>query len=266
VSIAHRSPSPRRARRTATFVLAVVVGLSFAVAVTPGSAQQATATPTPFFRSPVAPGDEVSSLFDHDPRSGAVAFYDGRSNASGGSFYFGCPDRGGATVGCEQQADGEEACPDTAELWYDGHHGIDYEFSSDWRTGSSCDTARFAGITQPIYAAAAGRVAFVGYSRGNGNYVILTHDYNGDGDFTNDGLRTFYLHFETGGIVVSRGTMVAAGDVLGAGGMTGMAWTPHLHFEVQRYVNGAWRPVDPYGWQGEGDDPWPVASEQLLAP
>ena len=150
-------------------------------------------------------------------------------------------------------------------LWPEADR-IDFEFSTDWRTGSTCDIARFEGITEPIYAAAAGRVAFVGYSRNNGNYVILTHDYNGDGDYTNDGLRTFYLHFETGGIVVSRGQIVAAGELLGAGGMTGMAWTPHLHFEVHRYVDGAWRPVDPYGWQGEGADPWPIASEPLLAP
>ncbi|MCS6911361.1 MAG: M23 family metallopeptidase, partial [Anaerolineales bacterium] len=42
------------------------------------------------------------------------------------------------------------------------------------------------------------------------------------------------------------------------GGMTGLAWTPHLHFEVQRFIGGQWVPVDPYGWNGSlSSDPWP---------
>ncbi|MHB0874843.1 MAG: M23 family metallopeptidase [Anaerolineae bacterium] len=251
--------------RSAGFVLAAVLGLSFGIVGTPGSAQQPTTTPVTYFRSPVDPGNEVSSLFDHDPAPGSILFYDGRSNADGGLFYFSCPQRGGGSVGCEQAATDEASCPDDAEMWYDNHHGIDYEFSSDWRTGDSCDLSRFDGISQPVYAAAAGRVAFVGYGRYNGNYVILMHDYNGDGDYSDDGLRTLYLHFETGGIVVSRGQVVAAGELLGTGGMTGLAWTPHLHFEVQRYTDGAWRAVDPYGWLGTAGDPWPVAGEELLA-
>ncbi len=42
--------------------------------------------------------------------------------------------------------------------------------------------------------------------------------------------------------------------------MTGKAWTPHLHFEVQRsndptFLTSKW-PVDPYGWSGSESDPW----------
>ena len=36
---------------------------------------------------------------------------------------------------------------------------------------------------------------------------------------------------------------------------TGNAAGEHLHFGV--YKHGTWDPVDPYGWEGAGPDPWP---------
>ena len=228
---------------------------------------QAAAAPvaTPVFDNPTGGDAPVSSLFDHDPASGSIAFYDGRTNAAGGSFHFACPAVGGGTVGCEVAATSEQDCPRESQLWYDNHRGIDFEYAADWYTGAACDRERFTGVTHPVVAAAAGRVAFVGYGRYNGNYVILNHDLNGNGTYSDDGLRTFYLHFASGGIVVTRGQVIQAGELLGTGGMTGLAWTPHLHFEVQRYIDGAWRSVDPYGWLGEGADPWPYESHPLWA-
>lgn len=81
----------------------------------------------------------------------------------------------------------------------------------------------FRGPTgAPIYAAAKGRVIFVGQKQGYGNVVEIGHG---------NGLVTRYAHMSR---FASRvGQEVAAGDVIGAIGNTGRSTGPHLHFEVR---------------------------------
>jgi murein DD-endopeptidase MepM/ murein hydrolase activator NlpD len=82
----------------------------------------------------------------------------------------------------------------------------------------------------PIYAAAQGRVSFVGPKAGYGNVVEITHG---------NGMVTRYAHMSA---FHSRiGQAVAPGDVIGAIGSTGRSTGPHLHFEVR--ING--RAVNP---------------------
>ena len=64
----------------------------------------------------------------------------------------------------------------------------------------------------------------VGKSR-LGNVVLLQH---------RDGYLTAYGHLRQGSLRVSEGDMVAAGDVLGAVGLSGVTDHPQLHFEVRR--------------------------------
>lgn len=244
---------------TATATLAPTA--TSAVEPTATEAPEPSLERTPVFRHPVVEGAEEAGFFDHDPAGGSVVLYDGTTSQS--TFYFSCSAVGGALVGCTEDAADEASCPDDAEMWYDNHKGVDYEYASDWRTGDACDRERFEGISVPVYAPAAGRVSYVGWGQYNGNFVIINHDLNGDGDYYNDGLRSFYLHFADDGIAVYQGQIVAEGDLLGTGGMTGLSWTPHLHFEVQCYTDGAWRSVDPFGWWGEGDDPWPYLNYPL---
>ncbi len=76
----------------------------------------------------------------------------------------------------------------------------------------------------PIYAAAAGKVAFArtGYNGGYGNLVIIDHA---------NGTKTYYAHQSR--IAVSQGAQVAQGQVIGYVGSTGRSTGPHLHFEVR---------------------------------
>lgn len=254
--------------------LIVVAGVLFAFS-SPLAAQESPSAAQPpveqparqttaaaIFRFPVVPLAEISSYFDHDPGTQSVRFYDGRTAASG--FIFSCPAVGDSWVGCEDGANSEAACADERELWYDEHHGTDFEYTTFWRTGASCDIAKFGALTVTVLAPAAGLVDLVGEDDPyNGNYIRIYHDLNGDGDYYNDNLRSYYLHFADNGILVDEGQIVAEGNPLGYGDTTGLAWTPHLHFEVQQRTDLGWVAVDPFGWQGSGADPWYVTSSNL---
>ncbi|WP_294393510.1 M23 family metallopeptidase [uncultured Sphingomonas sp.] len=87
------------------------------------------------------------------------------------------------------------------------HKGIDYG----------------APMGSPIVAATTGRVTFAGWHGGHGNYVQIRHD---------GGLGTGYAHMSR--IKVHAGESVAAGQVIGYVGSTGLSTGPHLHFEVFR--------------------------------
>jgi murein DD-endopeptidase MepM/ murein hydrolase activator NlpD len=85
-------------------------------------------------------------------------------------------------------------------------------------------------IGAPIFAAARGKVAFVGQRHGYGNCVEIDHG---------NGLRTRYAHMSA--FRTHIGQPVQAGQVIGAVGSTGRSTGPHLHFEVR--IND--QPVNP---------------------
>jgi hypothetical protein len=236
-------------------------------------------SPTPFFRYPVVPNAQVSGYLDHNGTypvnlNNLVTFFSNRKNASASYGYtFSCPEIGVSDwVACEGPYSSEAACPNYQELWYDGHTGTDFEYAADWHeTGPNSDTchrSRFTGITRPVYAPAAGKVQLIQLGHpSNGNAIFITHDLDGDGDYNDDIIRSAYLHFADGSIAVAQTQPIAKGQYLGLGGMTGKAYTPHLHFEVQRstdptFATNKW-PVDPFGWVGSGNDPWPYANYPL---
>ncbi len=87
-----------------------------------------------------------------------------------------------------------------------------------------------APMGTPILAAAKGRVSFVGPRVGYGLTVQIDHGY---------GYMTLYGHASRS--LVSRGQVVNRGDAIAQVGNTGIATSPHLHYEVR--VND--RPVNP---------------------
>ncbi len=222
------------------------------------------------FRYPVVPGSTISGYFDHNQAYGMVTIFNGRRNSSGAGFNFSCTNPSMYDwVGCEDAVSGEASCSNSRELWYDGHHGIDFEYASNWHTGASCDPGRFSGITMPVYAPARGQVLMAGYDPNrpaNGWHIRLKHDLNGNGNFNDDNFRSIYLHFTAYALAVGPGQIVEEGQYLGLGGSTGYSSSPHLHFEVQRsadYFQYSYWPVDPYGWMGQGGDPWLSANINL---
>ncbi|HMO57836.1 MAG TPA: peptidoglycan DD-metalloendopeptidase family protein, partial [Roseiflexaceae bacterium] len=110
---------------------------------------------------------------------------------------------------------------------YNGHDGWDYAAAPPTRA----------------LAAAGGTIIFAGNADDGcaTRAVVIDHG---------NGYRTLYWHLHR--VDVAIGAMVATGDPIGVIGNTGCSTGPHLHFGVQ-YLG---RNVDPYGWCGNGRDPW----------
>ncbi|WP_019946668.1 M23 family metallopeptidase [Hymenobacter aerophilus] len=102
---------------------------------------------------------------------------------------------------------------------YRWHYGTDL----DLETGDSVKTA-FDGV-----------VRLVKWDGGGyGNYILVRH-YNG--------IETLYGHLQKA--LVTPGTFVKAGELIGRGGSTGRSSGSHLHFEV-RYEGNPINPIELY--------------------
>lgn len=88
-----------------------------------------------------------------------------------------------------------------------------------------------------IMAAADGVVTYRGYSNGNGNHIILKHNFNGVEVFT------LYSHLANFNGCPAQGQGVSKGTVIGTMGSTGNSTGPHLHFAI--YTGNS---TDPIGY------------------
>jgi murein DD-endopeptidase MepM/ murein hydrolase activator NlpD len=91
-----------------------------------------------------------------------------------------------------------------------------------------------------IMAAAKGRVSVAGQRDGYGLLVEIDHGY---------GYQTLYGHASQ--LLVRKGQQISRGDVIALVGSTGIATSPHLHYEVR--VNT--RPVNPMHFVIPGGQP-----------
>lgn len=95
------------------------------------------------------------------------------------------------------------------------------------------DIAGGCGI--PIYAAHSGTVQYAGPNGTYGNWILLDHG---------EGISTGYAHIMPGGIYVSVGQRVEAGEQIAAVGTTGASTGCHLHYETR--VNGSAVDAQPF--------------------
>ncbi|GAB2473338.1 hypothetical protein GCM10007967_30100 [Xylanimonas ulmi] len=93
----------------------------------------------------------------------------------------------------------------------------------------------------PILAVADGRVLTVGPRGGLGNHIEVEHTINGAT------VVTIYGHLRDGGIHVTAGDIVRAGQQIGEVGSTGNSTGPHLHLEVHPGGASA-AAIDPVPW------------------
>ncbi len=85
-----------------------------------------------------------------------------------------------------------------------------------------------ANTGTPVWAAGDGKVIASGYTKANGNYVVIQHGNE---------IQTKYLHLHRR--YVKRGDRVRQKQKIGTVGSTGLATGPHLHYEF--LVNGVHR-------------------------
>ena len=136
-------------------------------------------------------------------------------------------------------------------ICYDGHNGYDFDL-----------------VFEQILAAGEGHIAAAEWDVPNCHDPIQNPNVNcGYGLYVDvdhgNGYVTRYGHLSA--IAVSNGQQVYRGQIIGASGNTGNSSGPHLHFGL--YLNST--AVDPFGWSGNGTDPWKaysgVSSEWLWA-
>lgn len=87
-----------------------------------------------------------------------------------------------------------------------------------------------ANTGTPVMATAGGIVNIAGSDDSKGNYVVIEHQ---------DGYGSKYFHLKSH--TVSKGQKVAAGDIIGHVGNTGLSTGTHLHFEILKDANA----IDP---------------------
>jgi murein DD-endopeptidase MepM/ murein hydrolase activator NlpD len=132
----------------------------------------------------------------------------------------------------------------------EGHHGYDWAMPVGTPVlAAHPGKVAEAGATAPFVCPIDGRLV-------EDQLVVRLVQEVGDGR-----VETSYAHLSEIGVRV--GQVVEAGEVIGASGNTGCSKGPHLHLAVARATGGplaAARPVDPYGWRGEGEPAGPIGA------
>jgi sugar lactone lactonase YvrE len=199
----------------------------------------------------------INSVFDHsmDPAhpyvsDGVIAAYTGETGlaaagVSSGNCYRNTPNTSFTVNGSYTGV----ACGGKTYLSYDGHSGYD-----------------FAAHSSTVVAAADGVVIVArptNYQDGTGqgcqcygNLIVISHN--------NGAYQTWYGHLKYNSFSSAlQGTTISAGTAIAITDNTGDSTGEHLHFEVRKKIGVTYYPVDPYGWQGMGSDPYKFNTASL---
>lgn len=218
----------------------------------------------------------INTVFDHSAQyqycsDGTVTAYTGEQGSNvfssmyGASFVCHLTNMMNTLYGFQQQS-GErfninghyQGAGQPTYLFYEGHPGYDYRTTDQMLDGTLCpheSRCNPSGKTQ-VVAAASGIVACE-----NPPPMGMKACTEGPGEIKinhNNGYFTIYLHLSH--FNVQPGADVTTGQTIGISGQTGAPGNPHLHFEVRIGTV----PVDPYGWLGQGPDPYNRATNVLL--
>ncbi len=154
--------------------------------------------------------------------------------------------------------------PQCGSLSYNEHKGTDFRLPSHREMEAGVDVIAAAPGTvlrlregmPDVNFRLVGRNAIT--RQGLGNVVVLSH---------RDGYLTAYGHLKRGSVRVQPGDTVAAGDVLGQVGLSGLTEFPHVHFEIRK--DG--EIVDPFtgagpetGCGNPGNNLWTAAAQALI--
>jgi hypothetical protein len=180
-------------------------------------------TVVPLFQQPFAGEADVSNFFDHDL---AFEFTD--------------------TNGYQLTWWGQRVSPGV-----DGHDGIDFRLDVGTPLLAAADgTVTFDGEEAPFYCTSLGQTVA-------GLWVDLQHTVQVNGSRTT--IVSEYGHLSR--IDAQVGQRVARGQQIGLSGNTGCSTAPHVHFATLRErADGENVKIDPYGWDGPGQDPWAANS------
>ncbi len=132
-------------------------------------------------------------------------------------------------------------------FWGDGrfHDGYDWALPEGTPLKAVADgEVFFAGLEEPFTCGSKGAVAalIVGIRHAVAESTIY---------------ESLYVHMSR--VDVAVGESVSAGQLIGLSGNTGCSFGPHLHLTVRKVTqSGDKVVVDPFGWEGGGDDPWEV--------
>jgi len=92
-----------------------------------------------------------------------------------------------------------------------------------WKAHPAIDYAAPEGT--PIKTVGDGYISQIGYTRGNGNFIRISHS---------NGYETMYLHMKGFAKSMRRGKKLNQGQIIGYVGSTGLATGPHLCFRMKR--------------------------------
>ena len=112
----------------------------------------------------------------------------------------------------------------TASYSMPGFSVYNWYYANRYHTGTDVQVGR--GV--PIYASAAGQVMYAGWANGWGNVVVIRHNSPSTGVIDSQ-----YAHMNTAPLV-SAGQTVAARQLIGYVGSTGVGTGAHLHWEIKR--------------------------------
>ena len=105
------------------------------------------------------------------------------------------------------------------------HHGAwRYAVDFDLPEGTPVHVAREGVVAEVVQTFTTAGTDASYREQDKGNRVMVRHA---------DGTLAYYGHLQAGGVVVTEGQSVAAGQLLGRSGNTGYSVGPHLHFDVR---------------------------------